>query len=440
MARHRRQGRDGPRHGSPHGRDPGDGDPPDLQPQRVPGRHRRPVAEPRGDGSLRARVDVQGHPRRRRARGRSREAGGPLLRRAGRHHDRQPDDSRLEEVRLADVPAGAPELLERGLHQGGPPAGSGAVLPAHHGVRLREPHGRRPPRGEPRAAPGARPLVRTLAGEHLDRPGGVGDRGPDARGVRRHRQRRPADAAAHRPRCARSRRPGSTADGARDRAAGDLARDGRDAQRDPDVRGGRGDGAQGGRPGLRGRGEDGDGPEGGPGHARLLPQARRALVHRIRSLGRPPAGDPGLARRAQDRGLGLRGGGPDLRGGGGAGPAAPRRGADRGRARRPDRASRRSGGRAGAAGGVGRRTVGGRGDADAGSHREEPAPGAGCPGGARRRRGGGGAGARRAPDAGAGDAAQLRGLLPPGAGAPAVTRPAVVGPGTAGRTAAGTTS
>ncbi len=208
VARHRRQGRDGPRHGSPHGRDPGDGDPPDLQPQRVPGRHRRPVAEPRGDGPLRARVDVQGHPRRRRARGRSREAGRPLLRRAGRHHDRQPDDSRLEEVRLADVPAGPPELLERGLHQGGPPAGSGAVLPAHLGVRLREPHGRRPPRGEPRAAPGARPLVRALPGEHLDRPGGVGDRGPDARGVRRHRQRRPADAAAHRPRRARSETAG----------------------------------------------------------------------------------------------------------------------------------------------------------------------------------------------------------------------------------------
>ena len=67
------------------------------------------------------------------------------------------------------------------------------------------------------------------------------------------------------------RRPGSAADGAPGRASGDLARDGRDAQRHPDVRGGRGDGAQGGRPGLRRRRQDGDGPEGGPGHARLLP-------------------------------------------------------------------------------------------------------------------------------------------------------------------------
>ena len=102
--------------------------------------------------------------------------------------------------------------------------GPGAVLPARHGVRLREPHGRRPPRREPRAAPPARPVVRAVPGEHLDRPGGVGDRGPDARGVRRHRQRRPADAAPHRPRRARSERPGSAADGAPGRAAGDLAR------------------------------------------------------------------------------------------------------------------------------------------------------------------------------------------------------------------------
>ena len=51
-------------------------------------------------------------------------------------------------------------------------------------------------------------------------------------------------------------------------------------------------------------------------------------------------------------------------------------------------------------------TVAGRGGADAGPHREEPAPGAGSPGGARRRRGGGGAGTRRAPDAGARDAAR----------------------------------
>ena len=95
-----------------------------------------------------------------------------------------------------------------GVHQGGPPARSGAVLPAHHGVRLREPHGRRPPRREPRAAPAARPLVRVVPGEHLDRPGGVGDGGPDARRVRRHRQRRPADAAARRPRRARPRAAG----------------------------------------------------------------------------------------------------------------------------------------------------------------------------------------------------------------------------------------
>ena len=105
---------------------------------------------------LRARLDVQGDPGRRRPRGGRGAPDRPLLRGERRHHGGQRHDPRLEEVRLAHVHRGAPELLQRGLDQGRPLARQGALLQVHLGLRLRRPDGRGPDRGEPRPAPPAR--------------------------------------------------------------------------------------------------------------------------------------------------------------------------------------------------------------------------------------------------------------------------------------------
>ena len=94
-----------------------------------------------------------------------------------------------------DLRRGAAELVERRLDQGGPGARPRALLPIHEGVRLRRAHGRRPRRREPRAAARPAALVAPVAADHVHRPGDLGDGAAARRGVRRHRQRRHADAA-----------------------------------------------------------------------------------------------------------------------------------------------------------------------------------------------------------------------------------------------------
>ena len=69
----------------------------------------------------------------------------------------------------------------------------------HEGVRLRRADRRRPRRREPRAAARAAALVAPVAADDVDRSGNLGDGAPAGDGVRRHRERRHADAAPPRP-------------------------------------------------------------------------------------------------------------------------------------------------------------------------------------------------------------------------------------------------
>ena len=108
---------------------------PTFNPERLPRRAlARALAQPRGDRSFRAGLDLQGDPGRRRARGGRGAARGSHLGRERQHHDRQDHDPRLEEVRLADLRRGVAELLERRLHQGGAGARARALLPLHDGA------------------------------------------------------------------------------------------------------------------------------------------------------------------------------------------------------------------------------------------------------------------------------------------------------------------
>ena len=111
-----------------------------LQPQRLPGGDLGAVAEPRGHRPVRAGLHVQGDPGGGRARGGGGLARGPVLRRAGRHHHREPDDPRLEALRVALLPRGSQVLVERRLDQDRPRARARAVLQARHRIRVRRPH------------------------------------------------------------------------------------------------------------------------------------------------------------------------------------------------------------------------------------------------------------------------------------------------------------
>ena len=275
MAAHAVQGGARARHGSAHGRDPGPRDPPHLQPEQLRRRHRRRAAQPRRHRSLRARLDVQGDPRGGGPRGRRGAPDGPLLRGERRHHGGQCHHPRLEEVRVAHLRGGAPELLQRGLDQGRALARQGPLLQVHLGLRLRRPDGRGIDRREPGAAPGAAAVVGTLARDHVDRPGDLRDRAPDGVGVLGRRQWRAPAPASDRPREARRRGPGDTAHaGASGRPSGDRSRDGPNAHRDDDDGGARRHGSPCRHPGLRRGREDGHRAEARSRHAPLLAGAR----------------------------------------------------------------------------------------------------------------------------------------------------------------------
>ena len=235
VAAHALEGGARARHGSAHGRDPGAGDSPDVQPEQLRRRHRRRAAQPRRHRPLRARLDVQGDPRGRRPRGGRGAPHRPLLCGERRHQGGERHDPRPQEVRLAHVLGGAPELLQRGFDQGRPLPRQGAVLQVHLRIRLRRPDGRGPDRGEPGTAPGAEAVVGTLARDHVDRPGDLGDRAPDGLGVLGRRQWRAPAAAADRPRHPRRRGPGNAARArAARRSPGHQPGDGPDAHRDHD--------------------------------------------------------------------------------------------------------------------------------------------------------------------------------------------------------------
>ena len=147
---------------------------PTYNPNALRRRHRRRPARPRGHRSVRARLDLQGDHGRLRPRGGRGAAHRPRLRRERRDHGGERHDPRLEEVRLAHLHRGAPELLQRGLDQGRHDAGQGALLQVHHRVRLR---GSDQP-GAARREPGPAPPARRS---------GRGSRSPPCRSGRRSR-------------------------------------------------------------------------------------------------------------------------------------------------------------------------------------------------------------------------------------------------------------
>src|SRR6266403_1203570 len=179
----------------------------------------------RGHRSLRAGLHLQGDHGRLRARGGRDAAHRPRLRRERRDHGGERHDPRLEEVRLAHLHRGAPELLQRGLHQGRHNAGQGALLQVHHRLRLRDSDQPRAARREPRAAPPARPVVGPLARHHVDRAGDLGDRGADGGRLLRGGQRRAPHAAPDHPRGPRRAGAGGPIVRAHRGAAGDQPGD-----------------------------------------------------------------------------------------------------------------------------------------------------------------------------------------------------------------------
>ncbi len=336
VAAHALEGGARARHGSAHGRDPGAGDSPDVQPEQLRRRHRRRAAQPRRHRPLRARLDVQGDPRGRRPRGGRGAPHRPLLRGERRHQGGERHDPRPEEVRLAHVLGGAPELLQRGLDQGRPLPRQGAVLQVHLRIRLWRPDGRGPDRGEPGTAPGAEAVVGTLARDHVDRPGDLGDRAPDGLGVLGRRQWRAPAAAADRPRHPRRRGPGNAARArAARRSPGHQPGDGPDAHRDHDGGGAQRHRPQCRHPRLRRRGQDGHRAEARSRDPPLLAGARRALVRGLRARRGSAADHARHAGRAEEREMGQRGGRAHLREHRPRGAALPQRAAPQHRAGGP---------------------------------------------------------------------------------------------------------
>ena len=198
-----------------------------------------------------------------------------------RDHGRQRYHPRLEEVRLAHLHRGAPELLQRGLDQGGhSQLGQGALLQVHHRLRLRRspPAWACPARA---AASSARP--RRWSGlslrHHVHRPGDLGDGAADGGRLRRAiANGGPPHAAADRAaRCSTAQ--GREVRGFEPKAVRQVItpETARTLTEHHDQRRGRRDRATRRDPGLRRRGQDGHRAEAGPGDPALLARARRAL-------------------------------------------------------------------------------------------------------------------------------------------------------------------
>ena len=201
VAEHRADSGVGDRHGPVDRRGAGDGQRPDVQPQRLRRRRRQPPAEPGRAATPTSRVDVQDIHR---LGGRSRNAcltpESPIDCAPGYITDRQPPRQRRAQVRRAVVHRRHRQVEQRRRDQGGLPRRRRADAALRAPVRLRH-------------APVARP-ARRGDGHRLEsaqrQRAGVGVDGlPDRRdaaadGHRRqlHRQWRPADAAARW--CARS--------------------------------------------------------------------------------------------------------------------------------------------------------------------------------------------------------------------------------------------
>ncbi len=112
--RRRLGNRDRPR----HRRAAGHGQLPDIQPERVPRSPGSRAAQPRGAGSVRARVHFQDHHRERRARRACHQAHGPGGRQQGLDQFRVARHPRRSPLRRADVPGGGGEVEQRRHHQG----------------------------------------------------------------------------------------------------------------------------------------------------------------------------------------------------------------------------------------------------------------------------------------------------------------------------------
>ena len=154
---------------------------------------RRPVAQPRHHRLLRARLDLQGHPRRRRARRRRGPAGRPDRLRERQVGGRQPRHPRLARARRAELRRRDRPVEQHRRRPRSPSASAAsASAPCCEQFGFGRPTGRRPARRGLRPAPPGRALGPHPSRHHRLRPGDRGDAAAAGARLRRHRQRRPS--------------------------------------------------------------------------------------------------------------------------------------------------------------------------------------------------------------------------------------------------------
>ena len=142
--------------GSVHRRAAGDGQLPDVQPQRLSPVDRSRPAQPRHPGSVRAGLDLQDHHRQRGAGRARREAARPDRRQPRLHQVRQPRHPRRPPLQHAELRGRGGVLEQCRRDQGRAAARPRPVHPLRARLRLRRPAVARLPRRESRASSGTR--------------------------------------------------------------------------------------------------------------------------------------------------------------------------------------------------------------------------------------------------------------------------------------------
>ena len=290
-----REGSDRDRDGPEDRCDPRDGECADVRREQLHDCARRGPAQPRGDGPLRAGVDLQDRYRRRRARGQRRRTR-QLVRPRADDQGLRPDDPRGPHARhRADDRAPDPgSVVERRHDHDRPAARRARARLVDRPLRLRLDDGIRAPRREPGHGASVRPLVGLDDRNGADRTGHRGDAAADGQRLRGDRQRRRHAAGA------RDRKGRGQEGASRGRAPDRLTAHGRPHDRDVPQRRGRGNGHRGRDPRLHRRGQDGHGEQGGERRA-----TSRSTSPRSSASCRPEA----AARDPRD---GRRAAGPDL--------------------------------------------------------------------------------------------------------------------------------